>query len=48
MIAVAYYQNIDVVDHSDHEISFHPTFMEHQNKYYKKIFLHLLDKVIWN
>nr|XP_012151874.1 PREDICTED: piggyBac transposable element-derived protein 4-like isoform X1 [Megachile rotundata] len=32
------------VDRCDQEISFHPTIRKRQKKYYKKIFLHLLDK----
>ena len=36
------------IDRCDQEISFHPTIRKRQKKYYKKIFLHLLDKVLWN
>ena len=36
------------VDKSDQCISYYPAIRNQQKKYYKKLFRHLLDQVIWN
>lgn len=45
---VDYNMNMGGVDKSDQCMAYYPTIRNQQRKYYKKIFRHLLDQVVWN
>lgn len=45
---IDYNINMGAVDKSDQCMAYYPTIRNQQRKYYKKIFRHLLDQVVWN
>ena len=45
---IDYNQNMGGVDKSDQCLSYYPVARNHQRKYYKKIFRHLINQSVWN
>ncbi|GFU77926.1 piggyBac transposable element-derived protein 4 [Trichonephila clavipes] len=47
--AVVFYNNsMGGVDRSDQCLSYYPVARNQQRKYYKKMFRHLLNQIVWN
>ncbi|GFX97141.1 piggyBac transposable element-derived protein 4 [Trichonephila clavipes] len=47
--AIVFYNNsMGGVDRSDQCLSYYPVARNQQRKYYKKIFRHLLNQIVWN
>ncbi|XP_055928749.1 piggyBac transposable element-derived protein 4-like [Argiope bruennichi] len=47
-VVVFYNSSMGGVDRSDQCLSYYPVVRSQQKKYYKKIFRHLLNQVVWN
>ncbi|GFY09498.1 piggyBac transposable element-derived protein 4 [Trichonephila clavipes] len=46
--SVVFYNSMGGVDRSDQCLSYYPVARNIQRKYYKKIFRHLLNQIVWN
>ena len=47
-VVIDYNHTMGGVDRADQAMTFYPAMRKQQNKYYKKIFRHLLEQCLWN